>query len=273
MVLPNFFIVGVVKGGTGALHQYLSHHPEIFMSSIKEPRYFNVDPASRPDADQRLAEYGRLFEKAADYPVRGESTSSYFYDRAAIRRIRATVANAKILVSLRNPVDRAFAHYCMNHRVREASDAELLRGRSESWAAASLYADHLAACVADFGPANVHVGIFEEWGKSPEEELRRVYRFLGVDESFVLPSGTHYRPAVPVWGRMARSPLTRLAKRIIPRQALRRINDVKFGLAGKPGTVSPAARQEMLSWYRRDIENVEQILGRSLEVWKVQAHL
>lgn len=268
MVLPNFFIVGVVKGGTGALHQYLSHHPEIFMSSIKEPRYFNVDPACQPDADRRLAEYGRLFENAAGYPVRGESTSSYFYDRAAIRRIRATVAEPKILISLRNPVDRAFAHYCMNHHVREASDAELLRGRNESWASASLYADHLADCVADVGPANVHVGIFEEWGTSPEEELRRVYRFLGVDESFVLPSGTHYRPAVPLWGRLTRSPLSRLAKRIIPRQALRWINDAKYRLSAKPGSVSQAAREEMSSWYRPDIDKVEQILGRSLADWK-----
>ncbi len=259
--LPNFFIAGVIKGGTGALHQYLSHHPEIFMTEVKEPRYFGTDGSGR------LEGYMRLFEGTGGRPVRGEATSSYFHSDEALGRIKRLIPDAKILVSLRNPVDRAYAHCCMLRGVPRVDDEVLLRGRTEYWATASLYADRLSQCFDSFGRSNVHVSIFEDWARHVADELREIYRFLQVDPDVVLNDAVHYRPAVPVWGRLSQHPMARFAKRILPRSLLREINDLKFQLSRKPGSASPAARTAMYAWYRDDIERVQSILGRSLAAW------
>src|SRR5271170_7076070 len=102
MALPDFLIIGAPKAGTTALHVGLSRHPGLFMSPIKEPKFFCTDgppPTSGGPGDAatyrknvwRRSDYEALFDAAPDGSLRGESTTLYLRDPAAIRRIHATI--------------------------------------------------------------------------------------------------------------------------------------------------------------------------------------
>src|SRR3954447_2114624 len=120
MSLPDFLLIGAPKAGTTALHVALSEHPQIFMSSPKEPKYFLSDDGVRPvarggpgDAQTirkqlwQRADYEALFEAARADALRGESTTLYLGNPAAHRRIHALLPQARLVAVLRDPVDRA----------------------------------------------------------------------------------------------------------------------------------------------------------------------
>jgi hypothetical protein len=122
MALPDFFVAGAPKAGTTAVHAARARHPALFMSAVKEPKFFLTDgpPPTRggPGDVQtyrehiwRREDYEALFEAAPAGVLRGESTPFYLYNRDAQRRIRALVPHAKLIVILRDPVERAHSNW------------------------------------------------------------------------------------------------------------------------------------------------------------------
>lgn len=141
MKLPNFFIVGSAKSGTTSIYNYLKQHPDIFMSPIKETHYFSTDIDSskfRPDyaanlninidswldGDQKKEifhafvkdwdKYLKLFKNSGNQKAIGEVTNSYLYSKEAAKNIRSKFPEGKIIMILRNPVERAFSHFLMD---------------------------------------------------------------------------------------------------------------------------------------------------------------
>ena len=122
MALPDFLVAGVPKAGTTAVHAALSAHPGLFMSPVKEPKFFLTDgppPASGGPGDKltyrehiwQRDKYEELFAAAPPGALRGESTPLYLYDRAALRRVRDLIPAAKLIVVLRDPVERAHSNW------------------------------------------------------------------------------------------------------------------------------------------------------------------
>ncbi|MEZ5004447.1 MAG: sulfotransferase [Chitinophagales bacterium] len=152
---PNFFMVGVVKGGTTSLHQYLDQHPQIFMSPVKETNYFSrndIDPskfskAYTHDVNVDLkkflasdmitsihiahvtneADYHQLFKKVTSEIAIGEASNSYILYPTAPRLIHETYPNAKIIMMLRNPVKRAYSQYVMNLRLGKTLERDFIK--------------------------------------------------------------------------------------------------------------------------------------------------
>ena len=98
MALPDFLVIGAPKAGTTALHAALAAHPGLYLSAIKEPKFFLTDgppPTKGGPGDAltyrehiwRRTDYEALFAPAPAGTQRGESTPLYLYDRAAMRRI------------------------------------------------------------------------------------------------------------------------------------------------------------------------------------------
>ena len=120
--LPNFLIVGAAKSGTSSLHQYLLQHPDIFMPtfneeglSLKEPQFL-----IKSKVEKRLhfgiwewKEYLSIFEDVEEQKVIGEASVFYlYYYEEAIKNIKSRLGNdVKIIILLRNPVDRAFSAF------------------------------------------------------------------------------------------------------------------------------------------------------------------
>src|SRR5665213_3487944 len=100
---PDFFIIGAPKCGTTALYHYLSEHPEVHMSSPKEPHFFSRDlPLSR--IVRTAEEYAALFSEAPTDAVTGEGSTWYLFSEVAVPEILSLRPDARFVVILRNPV-------------------------------------------------------------------------------------------------------------------------------------------------------------------------
>lgn len=209
MMLPNFLVVGAGKAGTTSLYKYLEQHPEIFMSPVKEPNYFalkgmEVDYRS-PDAKNRinkwsvtsLASYQELFMYAEGFKARGEASPLYLYSPIAPKEIKSEIPDAKIIVILRNPTDRAFSSYLhlrKNRRERIASFEMALNEESrrieDNWewiwhyTQVGLYGEQLGRYKEYFSKDRILVIFFEDLINARRSTLQLVYRFLNVNENF-----------------------------------------------------------------------------------------
>ena len=122
MALPDFFVAGAPKAGSTALHAALARHPSLFMSAVKEPKFFLTDgpPPDRGGPGDartyrehvwRRADYEALFAPGTAGQLRGESTPFYLYDRPAQARIKALLPDAKLIAILRDPIERAHSNW------------------------------------------------------------------------------------------------------------------------------------------------------------------
>src|SRR5918992_1601997 len=119
-IWPNFFIVGAQKAATTSLYHYLKNIPGVYMSKVKEPSYFAPNYV-RPDPGRFLRdkkEYLRLFKNARGYIAVGEASPSYLWDPDAPKLIHQTVPHARIIMILRDPIERAYSRYLMKKKYR-----------------------------------------------------------------------------------------------------------------------------------------------------------
>ena len=112
-VWPNLFIVGAAKAGSTSLYNYLKNIPGIYMSPIKEPNFFAEMTHNNPvwSTIDDKEKYLRLFHKVRDEKIIGEASVSYLHDLNAPRRIHQRVPDSRIIICLRDPVERGFSHY------------------------------------------------------------------------------------------------------------------------------------------------------------------
>ena len=116
-VMPNFIIIGAQRCGTTSLYDYLCQHPQIIPSPVKELFYFD-DYYTRPDTwyrsfFPRKREVEKLEKGLIARVITGEASPSYFFHPYAARRIKETLPDVKLLLVLRDPIERAYSHY--NH--------------------------------------------------------------------------------------------------------------------------------------------------------------
>lgn len=270
MRLPTFIIFGAIKSGTGALHQYLSHHPQIYASPMKEPRFFSAPPledsSGTSGSIRTLEDYASVFEGAVDESAVGEASSGYIYSPHAARRIKETLPNVRLIASLRSPIDRAIAHLHMSGGALPSSLSDLDAARETGWADGSRYYKHLAPYYDLFEASQLKVVILEEWTRNVNAALRSIYDFLEVDTSFELPDHIRY-PAGQVI-RAQRWRTTKRFKRFIPEPAKAFINRVRASRPNAP-RVDPDVRSLLCDWYRDDVRQLEKLLDRDLSVWSI----
>jgi hypothetical protein len=120
MTLPNFLIIGVAKAGTTSLYHYLKQHPQIYMSPVKEPRFFGMGdgpphPAYRggyaPGTVTSRAAYEALFKGVVGEYAIGEATPSYLWWPKAAQQICTQLPDARLIACLRQPADRAYSSF------------------------------------------------------------------------------------------------------------------------------------------------------------------
>ena len=121
--VPDFFIVGAPKAGTTSLYFYLEQHPEIFMSAVKETNYFSYEATVKQNLyyNERgindWEEYLKLFSEAGKKKAIGEASVSYLFYPEVAEAIKAKFPEGKIIIMLRNPVERALSHYNMDYKL------------------------------------------------------------------------------------------------------------------------------------------------------------
>lgn len=191
---PNFIICGAQKAGTTSLFHYMNPHPEIYMPAKKELHFFdNYVP-------EEINQYKQNFNFESDaIKVSGEATPIYMYLESTPKHIYENFPDVKLIFILRNPVDRAYSHYWhvikMGHeylsfeKAIEKEEERLNTGdvnskRYFSYKDRGKYVKQLRRFEEYFPKDQILILLQDDLKKHPNEVLKQVYSFLGVDENF-----------------------------------------------------------------------------------------
>ncbi|MGY1697007.1 MULTISPECIES: sulfotransferase [unclassified Geodermatophilus] len=302
--LPQFVIAGAPKAGTTALHAALATHPGLYLSPVKEPKYYLTDGRPPPRSRQRgpgdahsarewvwrRADYLRLFDGAPPGTVRGESTPFYLHDRAAQRRLAADVPGIRVVVVVRDPVDRAWSnwvHLRADGLEPEADfrtavsreDARVAAGWAPFWHYRGLgrYGEQLRDLYAVLPRSQVLLLRYRQLVDTPRETLDRVSAFLGVEPGVahtVAPENVKpYVPDTPRYRALAR--VVRAGAALgayAPPQVWRQVSRpllaaLHAGRAPRP-PLPVEVRRAVLAPLLPDITLLEELTGESFDDWR-----
>jgi hypothetical protein len=206
VTLPDFLVAGVPKAGTTALHAALAQHPGLYLSAIKEPKFFLTDgppPAKGGPGDAltyrehiwQRDRYEALFDPAPPGALKGESTPLYLYDPEAMCRISKLLPAAKLVIVIRDPVERAHSNWTHLWSAGLEPERDFLRACAEEerrieagWASfwhytgLSMYGRQLKHVFDLFPRENVLVLRYRSLVDGPVSTLDRITGFLGVEQ-------------------------------------------------------------------------------------------
>lgn len=296
--LPNFLIAGASKCGTTSLYYYLKEHPEIFMSRIKEPAFFLWQITGTPGngiGDKRrvmirsLEDYLELFRGSEGKKAVGEaSVHNLYHSNKTIGHIKNLLGDPKIIIVLRDPVERAFSAYM--HLVRDnreflpfeqALDQEAERIR-KGWSSTWYYKDggFYFRRVRDYleNFTSVKVSFFEDLKNDALLFTQDIYRFLEVDASFTPDAKARYNTAGrPRYRRLnsffIKRPsvvqsFTRAAgKTVLGDEKWAKLRDSLRARILVKEKMRPETREYLRQLYAKDILQLQELLGRDLGCW------
>jgi len=297
MPLPEFLVIGASRSGTTSLHNYLGQHPEVFMCPRKSPNFFvsadptpaREGPVARQMMGQSVADresYEALFSAAREGAVLGEASPVYLQSRGAPERIRGMCPEAKLVAILRDPAERAWAHYMGRMRdgleTRESFEAvieaELAEGLPDdvafgSYLGCSRYGHFLTRYFELFSREQIRVYLFEDLCEAPRDLLGDMFSFLGVDPS---PSDSmsmsRHHQSGQVRGALRRFLWTRSVglrttlRPMLPDAVRRLAAPVFLENLDKP-RLEPALRARICEVLASDIERCQGLIDRDLASW------
>ncbi|MHB8532116.1 MAG: sulfotransferase family protein [Solirubrobacteraceae bacterium] len=260
---PDFYVVGHPKSGTTALYEMLRSHPQVFMPELKEPRWFATDLRERfegPDRrgagrlPQTYEQYLDLFAPAAPGQLTGEASPSYLRSRVAAGLIAQARPDARVIAILREParfLRSLHLELVQNHVEREQDLRVALAGERRGADGLLRYSDRIAYVEQlrryheAFRPEQVLVLIYDDFRADNAGTMRRVLRFLGLDEQAPLRL-VEANPSVEV--RSLR--LDRLMRRVYGAQSppVRALKDAvkRVTGAGREGEAFGALRRRLV---------------------------
>ena len=287
MNLPNLLIVGAAKSGTTSLHNYLKQHPDIFMSNHKEPHFLinNEIGVNRiPKGINNLQDYSNLFSNGASHKYRGESSAMYLqFPEIAIKNIdRYLDEDVKIIIMLRNPIERAFSGY--QHVKRYNSDEDLdfedaleiseqryFTNNNITPASRYIHIGMYNEFVRKFKTkfkTNVHIIIYKDFINNTHHELSRLFIFLGIKD-VQIDINKQYMVGGWKWKNdffrkifMKRHFL----KKFIPFKSLIRVA-FKLIATDSVEKIDDTIREKLIGIYKDDIKNLSTFLNVDLNFW------
>jgi len=274
MTLPNFLIIGAAKAGTTSLHHYLRQHPDVFLAP-REPRYFAREGADADSPVVRTREaYEDLFDSVTTERAIGEASPQYLHHPSAPDEIAGDLPDVKLIVSLRNPADRAYSSYLgrlVAGGERRTPD-EALRPGSHDFDH-SLYYAPLSRYFERFDRKRIKVILFDDLIRDARGMVRELFEFLEVDSSVAVDvNAKHGAAAAPrsIPANVAFWKAVEAIRTIVP-PSMR-----GTGLAGRahallrrrPEPLQPPVRRRMVASFHDDIVRTEALIGRDLSRWK-----
>jgi hypothetical protein len=306
MTMPTFLIIGAAKAGTTSLYRYVSQHPDVFMSQLKEPCFFAVEPEPRrPNLLARwlasrtgrsplelpavadLESYRALFAGARSARAIGEASTAYLHVEQAAERIRGMLPDVKLVALLRDPADRAYSSYRMMRlyglepcvTFSDATAAALRTGgwRRSVYLERGLYWRQLRRYYDRFAPEQIRIYLHDDLRRDPQGVLCDLFRLIGVDDRFPVDFTVNYNtggvPRSPGWhAALHRLALLKpLLQPLVPvplrPTVVAALERLQAAGTEKPSPMPPALRYSLVEYYRADIARLEELLGRSLESW------
>jgi len=199
---PNYICIGVQKGGTQSLINYLNFHPEIYMAN-REMHFFDRRLSYGKLSDEDIKKYEESFnlkKLKITKQIVGEKTPSYCYLRYAIDRIYNYNQNMKLIIILREPISRSFSQYNMNlnskgKTLNDKTDEQIINkfkeqenikfdeikknNGKEYFVVRGFYDEILEYILSKFSRDNLYIGISEEINQNKLKYYNEIYQFLG----------------------------------------------------------------------------------------------
>ena len=286
---PNLFIIGAMKSGTSTLHAILGTHPSIYMAKVKEPSHF-VEPSQLkvlwPLMEQRgychsVDRYLTLFEEAGEAAFVGESSTAYTKlprITGVAERIKAFNPEARLIYIMRDPVERAISQYW--HRVRALYEKQdmLEAFRSDpTYRDYSNYAMQLQPYVSLFSADRIKAVTFERMKEDPAALAQEIFRWLGVDDTFVPPNTDDPQNVTPAYiekgrgrgllNRVRRSRLWDQARPYFPSTVRSLGKRMAMEAVNRRSVPTEQAVAYLRDIQRREVETLGQMLGRRFPEW------
>lgn len=289
MKQPNFLCVGAAKSGTTTLAEILRQNPNIYLPEYKEVHFFDNNEHYK----NGLKWYYKEFEKASKkHKLIGEMTPSYLYMDYVPQRIAESLPDIKIIIILRNPVDRAYSQFKMNLR-REfenqtflnALDDESIRINKDyknkilySYIDRGYYSKQITNYLKYFNKDQIFICLFEDFMKNQVETLKNIESFLDV-ESFQYDLSIHKNKESKSrvkWFRkyiQNNNKLRNILKKIVPSYRLRRKMSSSLNLLNQTDFKYKKLDQKIKenlynTYYKDEIEELEKVIGKNLNKWK-----
>lgn len=309
---PTFFIAAAPRSGTTSLYSYLGQHPDIAMSAQKEPAYYhfrslqpNFDELAELYGSDRKSEslrrykrslsqavidpdaYSGLWDHHPDAADRGDASPTYLYHFDALRLIREEIPQAKFVLLLRNPVDRAYSQYLqyLRHGIETDYDFETAIAQEPTdvnnywwgerrYLRLGQYAEHVEDCIRLFGEDNLLIILREEFESQPGESVDQVLSFLGrapfdgFDDSIRHNRAFVPQPSLSVRAARTRGPAKRLGRLLVPASVRTRLfHRIMTRRVMTPPPLLASTRARLNSFFHSDVRRLEQLINRDLAIW------
>ena len=301
--LPDFLLVGAAKSATSSLSAYLNQHPQIAMASQKESWFFSFfgkppdysSPGVLSDVVSELDTYTRLFDGAKADQKLGDACPSYLYTyEDTIRNIHQlysaeALAKLKIIISLREPVGRAYSqYYTFKRKVQEplafdqAIQPDTINRRlQENWnifydyLGFGMYARQVEAFQQAFGKERVHVLLYEDVQTDVQKTFRTIYDFLEINPDVIVDdrykiNAISGEPRLKwvVAGLFSKNRLKRMISALIPLRLRRIITYFIFKVLLKREAMDSSSVKQLSQYFTEDISRLEQLIDRDLSAWR-----
>jgi len=281
MTWPNFFIIGVSKAGTTSLYNYLNETENVFLIPKGKIHYFFPEEFNN---DSNKEEYLSLVKNVKHEKAIGEY-AGYLEIMESPKLIKETIPDAKIIISLRDPVERAFSHYLGTLRSHnetlsfdKAFEEFMNPVNVESnfykrYIKGSLYHEKLKKVLDIFGEENVLIIIFEEFIKEPKNEFKKVIEFLEIDSEIPEIVGkkfnTYAEPLGNVGTNIVKNKIIKkVSKKILSKET--RIGLLRFLTNKNKEKPALTIKQKHIleNFFLQDSKQTEKLLGKKLP-WRL----
>ena len=310
--LPTFLIVGAVKAGTTSLHEYLQMHPEVYMSPIKETNFFsdadmlfqdfnvdykqdvsiNVDKYLEGPMDKKVHiahvrtwdQYQKLFRDVKNEKAIGEVSNSYLFLPSAPTAIKNKLPDVKIIMILRNPVERLYSQFLMNLKLGKIKEKDLLKEieadqqkQKKGWGVSHLYLeignyfDQVKRYYDLFRREQIKVILYDDFKKDAKGTLKDLFQFLGVDPEFEIDMSKRYNEAgMPRFGKLnywlTQIGVYGIVKRIFSSGLKNKIKGLIYSQENIPA-ITETEKNHLKAYYHDDTAKLATLLNRDLSRW------
>ena len=293
MAKPNLLIVGAAKSGTTSLHNYLNQHNDVFMCNPKEPHFLINDEIGIQRIPIGISDkiaYEKLFLEGEGLKYRGESSVMYLmYPEIVIPKIKEHLGSeVKIVIMLRNPVERAYSGYQHVKRYnikedilefRDAWDVSEQRYFSDPdmtpasrYKELGLYYNQVKSYLENF---NTHIIIYEDYKLDFQNEMNKLFDFLEINRMEINSEQQHMVGGWQWQNQNVKFLMTRknllksFLKIIIPFKTVRKLirQKIQDRNSTHVPTISIEDKNMLKDFYKDDVRQLSELLERDLNYW------
>ncbi len=292
-MIVDFFVVGAARSGTTSFYNYLAQHPQVFLPKVKECNYFSSVESLDPEVYNEpvegkqyhmkiinsLSVYESLFKNAVSNKLKGEVSPSYLWDANSAKRISEHNPNAKIIISLRNPIHRAYSHYLMHYNTgyeEQSSFEDAINAiKNNIWGGGNLYLEmglyyeQVKRYFDYFEPKNIKVLIYEDWIKDIDGYINQVYEFLELDQFHDFDLNKNHNKTAAIKNRklinfFRQKKIKKVLNKVLSDEVKDKIKTNFFSKNGEKDALNEQTIINLKKYFIADVENLEKLIQISL---------